>query len=143
MYFAEVHACDEKLCAKALILKLKYSDDKLLRRKSNTIANPEYCLVILPFMDKIDINAIKRYFDAKTVTFASLDESRKITKSEPEQPYIFNEKFPILIDDQTKIFSKILFDVKQLGRSLCINTNDYLMIIKHSDIYHDIIKLRS
>src|SRR5262245_4433422 len=88
---AQIHGMEEKFGAKAMVLKLKYHGFKTTGEKDIAV-KPEYCLAVLSFADKIDANKIAKYFGAQKASFASRDESRKITECEPGSipPLSFN-----------------------------------------------------
>lgn len=139
---AQIHEIDEKFGAKALVLKLKYHDDKS-KNQNDMTKKPEYCLAILSFADKIDTNQITKYFGAKKAPFASRDESKQITECEPGAipPFSFNISLPVIIDNQISTFPKIFFNAGRLDRSICMNIEDYLMVVNDSKIKYDFIPI--
>jgi len=91
-----------------------------------------YYLANVPGNCRVDLNAIKEHFNARSIGVASREKAEAlsgcVTGSIP--PFSFNDQLPVLADPLIRENEEVVFNAGRLDRSIFMNMEDYIRIAK-------------
>jgi Ala-tRNA(Pro) deacylase len=98
-----------------------------LTRKDNI-----YCLANVPGDCRIDLDGIKKYFNADSVAFASREKAQALTGCVigAIPPFSFNDQLQVLADPLIQQNEEVVFNAGRLDRSIFMKMEDYIRIAK-------------
>jgi len=92
----------------------------------------KFVLAVVPGNCRVDINAIKKLFNATYAGFAATDVAERLAGSVAGTvlPFIFKDELGLIVDRQIAESEWMYFNAARLDRSLKLATADYLAIAK-------------
>lgn len=91
-----------------------------------------YCLANVPGNCRVDLDAIKTHFNAKSIGVAPREKAELLTGcvigSIP--PFSFSDQLQVLADPLVKENEEVVFNAGRLDRSIFMKLDDYLRIAK-------------
>ena len=91
-----------------------------------------YCLANVPGDCRVDLDAIKNHFNAKSIGVAPREKAEALTGcvigSIP--PFSFNEQLQVLADPLIQQNEEVVFNAGRLDRSIFMKLDDYIRIAK-------------
>lgn len=96
-----------------------------LGRKENV-----YCLANVPGNCRIDLEGIKRHFQADSAAFAARDKAQELTGCVigAIPPFSFNDQLEVLADPLIQQNEEVVFNAGRLDRSIFMKLEDYIRI---------------
>ncbi|MFN8402668.1 MAG: YbaK/EbsC family protein [Anaerolineales bacterium] len=91
-----------------------------------------YCLANVPGDCRVDLDGIKRHFDAKGVGIASHEKAEALTGCVigAIPPFTFSDQLRLLVDPLVQQNEEVVFNAGRLDRSIFMKLNDYIRIAK-------------
>ncbi|MFN8427271.1 MAG: YbaK/EbsC family protein [Anaerolineales bacterium] len=91
-----------------------------------------YCLANVPGDCRVDLEGIKRHFDAKGVGIASHEKAEALTGCVigAIPPFTFSDQLRLLVDPLVQQNEEVVFNAGRLDRSIFMKLNDYIRIAK-------------
>ncbi|WKZ46728.1 MAG: YbaK/EbsC family protein [Anaerolineales bacterium] len=91
-----------------------------------------YCLANVPGDCRVDLDGIKRHFDAKGVGMAPREKAEALTGCVigAIPPFTFCDQLPLLVDPLVQENAEVVFNAGRLDRSIFMNLDDYIRIAK-------------
>ncbi len=91
-----------------------------------------YCLANVPGDCRVDLEGIKRHFDAKGVGIASREKAEALTGCVigAIPPFTFSDQLHLLVDPLVQENVEVVFNAGRLDRSIFMNLRDYIRIAK-------------
>lgn len=91
-----------------------------------------YCLANVPGDCRVDLEGIKRYFDAKGVGMAPREKAEALTGCVVGAipPFTFSDQLHLLVDPLVQENAEVVFNAGRLDQSIFMNLDDYLRIAK-------------
>lgn len=104
---------------KSMVLQIR------LNRKENI-----YCLANVPGDCRIDLEGVKKYFNADSVAFAKRDKAQELTGCVigAIPPFSFSDQLQLLADPLIQQNDEVVFNAGRLDRSIMMKLNDYIRI---------------
>lgn len=92
----------------------------------------KFVLAVVPGDCRVDINAVKKLFNATYTGFAATEVAEKLAGSVAGTvlPFTFKEELGLIVDRQIANSEWMYFNAARLDRSLKLATVDYLAITK-------------
>jgi Ala-tRNA(Pro) deacylase len=99
----------------------------ILSRKENI-----YCLANVPGHCRVDLNAIKAYFNADSIGIAQREKAQALTGCVigAIPPFSFTDQLQLLADPLIQENEEVVFNAGRLDRSIFMNLADYIRIAK-------------
>lgn len=106
---------------KSMVLQVRIS------RKENI-----YCLANVPGHCRVDLDGVRKYFDADSVAFAKRDKAEALTGCiiGAIPPFSFSDQLQLLADPLIQHNEEVVFNAGRLDRSIMMGLDDYLRIAK-------------
>ncbi len=91
-----------------------------------------YCLANVPGDCRVDLDGIKRHFDAKGVGMAPREKAEALTGCVigAIPPFTFSDQLHLLVDPLVQENAEVVFNAGRLDRSIFMNLDDYIRIAK-------------
>ncbi len=91
-----------------------------------------YCLANVPGDCRVDLDGIKRHFDAKGVGIASREKAEALTGCVigAIPPFTFSDQLHLLVDPLVQQNEEVVFNAGRLDRSIFMRLEDYIRIAK-------------
>ncbi len=91
-----------------------------------------YCLANVPGDCRVDLEGIKRHFDAKGVGIASREKAEALTGCVigAIPPFTFSDQLHLLVDPLVQQNEEVVFNAGRLDRSIFMRLEDYIRIAK-------------
>ncbi|MBV6450615.1 MAG: hypothetical protein MHPDNHAH_01341 [Anaerolineales bacterium] len=91
-----------------------------------------YCLANVPGDCRVDLDGIKRHFDAKGVGMAPREKAEALTGCVVGAipPFTFRDQLHLLVDPLVQENAEVVFNAGRLDRSIFMNLDDYIRIAK-------------
>lgn len=91
-----------------------------------------YCLANVPGDCRVDLEGIKRHFDAKGVGMAPREKAEALTGCVigAIPPFTFSDQLHLLVDPLVQENAEVVFNAGRLDRSIFMNLDDYIRIAK-------------
>lgn len=91
-----------------------------------------YCLANVPGDCRVDLDAIKVYFNAKGVGVAPREKAEALTGCVigAIPPFSFNDQLQVLADPLIQENEEVVFNAGRLDRSIFMKLDDYIRIAK-------------
>jgi len=93
-----------------------------------------YCLANVPGNCRVDLDAIKNHFNARSIGVASREKAELLTEcaigSIP--PFSFSDQLQVLADPLIRENEEVVFNAGRLDRSIFMKMEDYIRIAKPS-----------
>jgi len=91
-----------------------------------------YCLANVPGDCRVDLNAIKTHFNAKSIGVAPREKAEALTGCVigAIPPFSFNEQLQVLADPLIQQNEEVVFNAGRLDRSIFMKLDDYVRIAK-------------
>lgn len=91
-----------------------------------------YCLANVPGDCRIDLDGIKRHFNADSVAFAARAEAQELTGCGigAIPPFSFNDQLQVLADPLIRQNEEVVFNAGRLDRSIFMKMEDYIRIAR-------------
>lgn len=91
-----------------------------------------YCLANVPGDCRVDLDGIKRHFDAKGVGIASREKAEALTGCVigAIPPFTFSDQLHLLVDPLVQQNEEVVFNAGRLDRSIFMKLDDYIRIAK-------------
>lgn len=91
-----------------------------------------YCLANVPGDCRVDLEGIKRHFDAKSVGIAPREKAEALTGCVigAIPPFTFSDQLHLLVDPLVQQNDEVVFNAGRLDRSIFMNLDDYIRIAK-------------
>lgn len=118
-FISQIRGNKVEQAIKSIVLQIRMS------RKDN-----RYVLVNIPGDCRVDLNAVKKFYNADSVGFAQKEKVEALTNcvigSIP--PFTFNEKLDLLADPLIKQNDEVVFNAGSLEKSIFMKMQDYFRI---------------
>jgi len=97
-----------------------------------TRKNNRYCLANVPGDRRVDLEAIRRHFNASGVGMANRDRAEALTGCVigAIPPFSFNEQLTLLTDPLVQENEQVVFNAGRLDRSIFMSSQDYVRIAR-------------
>jgi len=91
-----------------------------------------YCLANVPGDCRVDLDGIKRHFDAKGVGMAPREKAEALTGCVigAIPPFTFSDQLLLLVDPLVQENTEVVFNAGRLDRSIFMKLDDYIRIAK-------------
>lgn len=91
-----------------------------------------YCLANVPGDCRVDLEGIKRHFDAKGIGIAPREKAEALTGCVigAIPPFTFSDQLRLLVDPLVQENAEVVFNAGRLDRSIFMKLEDYLRIAK-------------
>ena len=91
-----------------------------------------YCLANVPGDCRVDLDGIKRHFNAKGVGIASREKAEALTGCVigAIPPFTFSDQLRLLVDPLVQQNEEVVFNAGRLDRSIFMKLDDYIRIAK-------------
>ncbi|RIK31374.1 MAG: hypothetical protein DCC56_04090 [Anaerolineae bacterium] len=91
-----------------------------------------YCLANVPGDCRVDLDGIKRHFDAKGVGMAPREKAEALTGCVIGEipPFTFCDQLHLLVDPLVQENVEVVFNAGRLDRSIFMKLDDYIRIAK-------------
>jgi len=91
-----------------------------------------YCLANVPGNCRVDVDAVKRYYNADSVAFAQREKAQALTGCVigAIPPFSFSDQLQLLADPLIQENEEVVFNAGRLDRSIMMKLSDYVRIAK-------------
>jgi len=91
-----------------------------------------YCLANVPGDCRVDLEAIKNHFNARSIGVAPREKAEALTGCVIGAilPFSFNAQLPVLADPLIQQNEEVVFNAGRLDRSIFMKLDDYIRIAK-------------
>ncbi len=121
-----------ELIAKIRGNKLEQAIKSMLVQVRLSRQENRYCLVNVPGHCRVDLDAVKTFFNADSAAFASREKAETLTDcvigSIP--PFSFNDQLQLLADPLIFENEEVVFNAGRLDRSIFMKSADYLRVAR-------------
>lgn len=92
----------------------------------------KYCLANVPGDCRVDLDAIRKHFDAAGIGIATREKAEALTGCVigAIPPFSFNEEVTVLADARIRDNAEVVFNAGRLDRSIFMQSDDYMRIAK-------------
>lgn len=96
-----------------------------LNRKENI-----YCLANVPGHCRVDLEAVRKHFNADSAAFAARARAEELTDCVPGAipPFSFSDQLTVLADPLIQENEEVVFNAGRLDRSIFMKSADYIRI---------------